>query len=217
MKMSTRKSFLSIILILMFILSGCMGSIDTPEHDFKGDNIEPPVKFRTFELVDSNAEPFNSTDISGQVLVIAFLFTNCPDICPIISSNLNWLTQQLGDEVGNNVTIMSITVDPWRDSPAVFAEYMVEMNLSWPHLTVNDTENEIGALENVWEDFGVGLQIVENGSNDTSARHHPMDYDVDHSTGTVLVDKNGMQRVWWADLDWMPELVLEDVRYLLNE
>ena len=116
-----------------------------------------------------------------------------------------------------NVTIMSITVDPWRDSPAVFAEYMVKMNLSWPHLTVNDTENEIGALENVWEDFGVGLQIVENGSNDTSARHHPMDYDVDHSTGTVLVDKNGMQRVWWADLDWMPELVLEDVRYLLNE
>ncbi len=215
--MVSQKGLFSIILTSLLILSGCTGSVDPQVHDFKGANIDPPVEFRTFELVDSNAEPYNSTDLEGQVLVIAFLFTNCPDICPIISSNLNWLTQQLGDDVGKNVTIMSITVDPWRDSPDVFAEYMTRMNLSWPHLTVNDTEDEIGVLEDVWGDFGVGLQIMENSSNGTSARHHPMDYVVDHSTGTVLVDKNGMQRVWWADLDWMPELVLEDVRYLINE
>ena len=215
--MVSQKVLFSIILTSLLTLSGCTGSVDPQVHDFKGANIEPPVEFRTFELVDSNAEPYNSTNLEGQVLVIAFLFTNCPDICPIISSNLNWLTQQLGDDVGKNVTIMSITVDPWRDSPDVFAEYMTRMNLSWPHLTVNDTEDEIGVLEDVWGDFGVGLQIVENSSNGTSARHHPMDYSVDHSTGTVLVDKNGMQRVWWADLDWMPELVLEDVRYLINE
>ena len=215
--MVSQKVLFSIILTSLLTLSGCTGSVDPQVHDFKGANIEPPVEFRTFELVDSNAEPYNSTDLEGQVLVIAFLFTNCPDICPIISSNLNWLTQQLGDDVGKNVTIMSITVDPWRDSPDVFAEYMTRMNLSWPHLTVNDTEDEIGVLEDVWGDFGVGLQIMENSSNGTSARHHPMDYVVDHSTGTVLVDKNGMQRVWWADLDWMPELVLEDVRYLINE
>jgi len=215
--MVSQKGLFSIILTSLLILSGCTGSVDPQVHDFKGANIDPPVEFRTFELVDSNAEPYNSTDLEGQVLVIAFLFTNCPDICPIISSNLNWLTQQLGDDLGKNVTIMSITVDPWRDSPDVFAEYMTRMNLSWPHLTVNDTEDEIGVLEDVWGDFGVGLQIMENSSNGTSARHHPMDYVVDHSTGTVLVDKNGMQRVWWADLDWMPELVLEDVRYLINE
>ena len=215
--MVSQKGLFSIILTSLLILSGCTGSVDPQVHDFKGANIAPPVEFRTFELVDSNAEPYNSTDLEGQVLVIAFLFTNCPDICPIISSNLNWLTQQLGDDLGKNVTIMSITVDPWRDSPDVFAEYMTRMNLSWPHLTVNDTEDEIGVLEDVWGDFGVGLQIMENSSNGTSARHHPMDYVVDHSTGTVLVDKNGMQRVWWADLDWMPELVLEDVRYLINE
>ena len=215
--MVSQKGVFSIILTSLLTLSGCIGSVDSQVHDFKGANIDPPVEFRTFELMDSNAEPFNSTNLEGQVLVIAFLFTNCPDICPIISSNLNWLTQQLGDDVGKNITIMSITVDPWRDSPDVFAEYMTRMNLSWPHLTVNDTEDEIGVLEDVWEDFGVGLQIVENNSDETSARHHPMDYDVDHSTGTVLVDKNGMQRVWWADLDWMPELVLEDVRYLINE
>ena len=64
--MVSQKAFISIILTSMVTLSGCMGSPDPQAHDFKGDNIEPPVKFRTFELVDSNAEQFNSTDLSGQ-------------------------------------------------------------------------------------------------------------------------------------------------------
>ena len=214
--MASRK-IASIILAFTILLPGCFESENETKSIFKGEEIEPPVPFRTFELLDGDSLPFNSTELEGQVLVIAFLFTNCYDICPIISSNLNWLKGQLGDEVGTNVSILSITVDPWRDTPDVFREYMGRMNLSWPHLTIDDVDENISVMEEIWEDFGVGLEIVENNTNQTSARHHPMDYDVDHSTGTVLVDKDGMQRVWWSDAKWMPELVLEDVRQLLNE
>ncbi len=207
----------TILMAFMIFLPGCIESENETKSIFKGEEIDPPVPFRTFELLDGDFLPFNSTELEGQVLVIAFLFTNCYDICPIISSNLNWLKGQLGDEIGTNVSILSITVDPWRDTPDVFREYMDRMNLSWPHLTIDNVDENISVMEEVWEDFGVGLEIVENNSNQTSARHHPMDYDVDHSTGTVLVDKEGMQRVWWSDAKWMPELVLEDVRQLLNE
>ena len=47
--------------------------------------------------------------------------------------------------------------------------------------------------------------------------HHPLDYWVDHTTGTIIVDKNMEQRVWWADTDWNPELVLEDILSLVEE
>ncbi len=209
--------FATVLIAFMILLPGCIESENKEKSIFKGEEIDPPVSFRAFELLDSNSILFNSTNLGGQVVLIAFLFTNCYDICPIISSNLNWLKGQLGDEIGTNVSILSITVDPWRDTPEVFLEYGERMNLSWPHLTIDNIDENISAMEDVWQDFGVGLEIVENNTNQTSARHHPMDYDVDHSTGTVLVDKDGMQRVWWSDAKWMPELVLEDVRQLLNE
>ena len=212
-----QKKYISLILVIIFLIPGCIDSKNAVESPFKGEEIVPAVTYRSFELIDGNGTIFNSTDLDGQVVVIAFLFTNCYDICPIISSNLNWLMGQLGEDMGTNVSILSITVDPWRDTPEIFYNYQESRNLSWPHLSINNVDENISLLEEVWEDFGVGLEIVENNTNQTSARHHPMEYDVDHSTGTVLVDKNGMQRVWWSDAKWMPELVLEDVRQLLNE
>jgi len=59
--------------------------------------------------------------------------------------------------------------------------------------------------------------LEETGNNSTSARHHPDAYSVNHSTGTVLVDSNGMQRIWWGDNDWITDLFLADVRTLLAE
>jgi hypothetical protein len=78
----------------------------------------------------------------------------------------------------------------------------------------------MAALQAVWINFGVGLTIeeydannAENGSN-SSGRHHPDDYTVNHETGTILVDRFGHQRVWWGDNDWVLDLALDDVRYL---
>ena len=83
------------------------------------------------------------------------------------------------------------------------------------------------ALQDVWINFGVGLTIEEYDANNevnndtnndntsnSSARHHPDDYTVNHETGTILVDRFGHQRVWWGDNDWVLDLVLDDVRYL---
>ena len=54
----------------------------------------------------------------------------------------------------------------------------------------------------------------DDNSTNSSARHHPDDYTVNHETGTILVDRFGYQRVWWGDNDWVLDLVLDDVRYL---
>jgi hypothetical protein len=47
--------------------------------------------------------------------------------------------------------------------------------------------------------------------------HHPLTYWVDHTTGTIIVDKQMRQRVWWGDTDWNAEMVLEDIYLLLEE
>ena len=48
---------------------------------------------------------------------------------------------------------------------------------------------------------------------------HPSsyDYNIAHSTGTVLVDHEGNQRIWWGDYDWIIDLVKEDILNLVAE
>ncbi len=207
------RRIISVFIVLLIAIPGCL---EEGESDiFYGDDINPKQPYSDFILVDQNNESFSSEDLHGKVVVIAFLFTNCPDICPIVSANLAWILSQLGDDVGTEVEILSITVDPWRDTPEVLQSYSTQRELNWTHLTSTNIDNSSSYpdLETIWGDFGVGISVVE--ANGSSARHHGTIYEVDHSTGTIILDREGNQRVWWGDLDWVPELVLEDIRSLM--
>ena len=175
------------------------------------------IKVVDFTLTASENEPWNySEEATNTTLVVAFLFTNCIDICPIVTHNMKWVMSQLTDDELNKTTFLTITVDPWRDNVSVLHNWKTGTNSDWTHLTVDDNSSgspSMLAIQNVWVNFGVGLTIEEAGSN-TSARHHPDDYTVNHSTGTILVDRFGNLRVWWGDNDWIPDLFLEDLRYL---
>ena len=228
----------------LLIAPGCLsnGEID----EFYGEDINPPIAVNDFVLIDDRGEDVTMTQFEGQVVVVAFLFTRCPDICPVVSANLAFIAQELGDLHGTSVQILTVTVDPWTDNSSVLGNYADVRGLSWPHLT-----GSVEDLEPVWMNFDVGLatydtdidddgvadgfdscpdtpegeEVDNNGcGKDTQqpdgeviTNHHPLDYWVDHTTGTIIVDKNMEQRVWWADTDWNPELVLEDILSLVEE
>ena len=131
---------------------------------------------------------------------------------------------QLTPEEHNLTQFITITVDPWRDDAQTMSDWKLYRGTEWPHLTANSTEEDsqmYQTMMSVWFNFEVGLFIEapddNETSNNTSARHHPDAYSVNHSTGTVLVDKDGFQRVWWGDNDWVLDLVLADVRTLIAE
>ncbi|MDP6326345.1 MAG: SCO family protein [Candidatus Thalassarchaeaceae archaeon] len=214
----------ALLLASTLIMAGCLGG-DTPiPDDFNGDDIYPFVEVNSFELLNQDDITVNSSVYEDKVLIVIFMFTRCPDVCPIVSSNVKWLYSQLSDEEQEQVEVISITVDPWEDDSELLTLYREYMALDWDHFT-----GELEQLEPVWGNFGVGLKTVssdEYGANysnssdseNTSGRHHPeLDYLVDHSTGTILVDKDGFQRVWWGDTEWVPELALQDVKKLVED
>ena len=235
------------------MLSGCFAPESfTTESPYHGEAIDPVVKVDNFTLFNATGEAWNfEEETEGKVVVIAFLFTNCIDICPIVTENLRWTSSQLTQEEHNSTEFITVTVDPWRDDPATMLSWKDSRGTDWTHLSINDVddESELKAITDVWVNFGVGLWIEdapsdasnENQSSDetndgttnetngtssnessdettttTGGRHHPDAYSVNHSTGTVLIDHNGLQQVWWGDNDWFPELVLEDVRMLIE-
>ena len=229
------RSVAWILAFTLLITPGCLsnGEID----EFYGEDINPPIAVNEFVLIDDKGEYVTMSQFEGQVVVVAFLFTRCPDICPVVSANLAFIAQELGELHGTSVQIITVTVDPWTDNSSVLGNYADVRGLSWPHLT-----GSVEDLEPVWMNFDVGLatydtdidndgvadgfdscpdtpegeEVDNNGcGKDTQqpdgevvTNHHPLDYWVDHTTGTIIVDKNMEQRVWWGDTDWNPELVL---------
>ena len=120
----------------------------------------------------------------------------------------------------DKIEFLTITVDPWRDNTTTLTEWKLGTKSNWTHLTINDVDEkspEFIELSNVWNNFNVGFSIETIQTEETSGRHHPGDYDIDHSTGTVLVDHNGYQRVWWGDYDWIVDLVQEDLLELVSQ
>ena len=242
--MKIEKSLFAVFLSVNLIFAGCLG--EGEEDIFYGEDISPPIPVNDFMLVDEKGDYFSMNQYEGKVVVVTFLFTRCPDICPVVSANLAFVSKELGDLHGTSVQIITITVDPWTDNSSVLGNYADVRGLSWPHLTGSYDD-----LAPVWMNFDLrleaykddvdsdgvadifdscpetpeGEEVDNNGcgkdtqqpEGDVVTNHHPLDYWVEHTTGTIIVDKNMQQRVWWGDNDWNPELVLEDILSLVEE
>ena len=208
----------------MFILPGCINSENDTESIFHGDIITDARPISDFTLLTSDNMSYDfKQQTEGKVTVIAFLFTNCYDICPVVTYNLRAIHETLNQSQMDKIEFLTITVDPWRDNTTILEQWKQSTKSNWTHLTVSDTQqssSEMSTLARVWNDFDVGFKIEENTTeSNTSGRHHPSsyDYNIAHSTGTVLVDHEGNQRIWWGDYDWIIDLVKEDILNLVAE
>ncbi len=208
------------MLTTIVILPGCMTSEGEEEDNFHGDSLDSK-KVNDFSLITSDNQSYDfGQETENKVVIIAFLFTNCYDICPIVTYNLGMIHESLNQSIKDSIEFLTITVDPWRDNITTLGEWKLATQSNWTHLTINDLDEQSAEMEelmNVWNNFDVGLLIEDNATDETSGRHHPGDYNVNHSTGTVIVDHLGNQRVWWGDYDWIVDLVKEDLLYLVSE
>lgn len=215
-----QKALIALILTTIVVLPGCVTSDNDNDDNFHGDSINSRAT-NDFNLITTDNQSYNfEQETAGKVVIIAFLFTNCYDICPIVTYNLGMIHDSLNQSQMESIEFLTITVDPWRDNITTLSEWKLATQSNWTHLTINDLEDqskEMKELTDVWNNFDVGLLIEENETTGTSGRHHPGDYNVNHTTGTVIVDHLGNQRVWWGDYDWIVELVKEDLLYLVSE
>lgn len=95
-------------------------------------------------LINQDGEPvrFFTDVLKDQVVVINFIFTECAGACPMITEKLKMVRKALGDQVGNSIRFVSISIDPQRDSPAAMREFQRTHGATgnWVFLT-GDQEN----------------------------------------------------------------------------
>ncbi len=128
-----------------------------------------------FTLIDQNGAEFTSAPaLSGHVWVADFFFTNCPGPCPRMSSQMHQVQTALADR---GVKLVSMTVDPERDTPPVLAEY----------------SKHFQAQPGVWF-FLTGSRGDLNRLDKDVFHLGEVDGSLDHSTRFILVDRNSQVR-----------------------
>jgi len=204
-----------ILLASNLIFAGCLSS----QNDiFEGQEIEPKKSFMPFTLIDSNNSTFNSTNLDDMVVVVNFFYTNCPDTCSIVTPDLKILYDDFSNEIGINLTFISITVDPWRDGPNDLSDYMTYFNTSWTYLTTEEfVDGNFSLIEQIWTDFGIGVVLTESENSTTiSGRGHTIYYDIEHTEGIVIVGKDGYQKVRWDGDNWELDGIRNDLDKILS-
>jgi protein SCO1/2 len=97
--------------------------------------------FPNIVLITQDGEKVRFYDdlIKGKVVAINFIFTHCPDACPLETASMRQVQRELGDRVGRDVFFYSISIDPEHDTPAVLKEYSKRFKAErgWKFLTGN--------------------------------------------------------------------------------
>mgnify|MGYP001825824689 CR=1 FL=1 len=119
------------------------------------------IDLRDRQLVDQNGqEVMFVTDVVGDnIVVMDFVYTTCTTICPVLSALFRQVQEKLGADVGEEITLVSMSVDPIRDTPQRLKAYSAKHGAGdgWLWLTgqktvVDDVLNGLGAYTTNFED-----------------------------------------------------------------
>jgi protein SCO1 len=115
--------------------------------------LAPPLALR-----NSVGQPVNIASYRGKAVLVTFIYSNCPDICPLITSNLRIAQNLMGPAVSSKVQIIAVSVDPHGDTPKAVAAFLArhEMTGRMQYLLGSASQ-----LASVWKAWGVGSERDE--------------------------------------------------------
>jgi protein SCO1 len=145
-----------------------------------------------FTLRDQNGKLVKLSALRGTPVLVTFLYTHCPDVCPLIATHLDTAARQLG-----KVRVLAVSVDPARDTRAAVRAFVRSRELSARFSFLIGTRAQ---LSKIWTAYHIAVQP---GPKQT----------VTHSAYTFLVDAKGHERVLF-DSQVEPAQVVHDVRAL---
>ena len=108
------RECIAVAICVTVLLSGCMSS-EEQGPSLIGTEYRDPPEAPDFTLKNQDGLEISLSDFEGKVVVVAFIYTSCPDVCLIISSSLAYVFDNLGEHE-DDVEIISITIDPARDT-----------------------------------------------------------------------------------------------------
>ncbi|PXX91764.1 cytochrome c oxidase assembly protein [Marinobacter vulgaris] len=189
---SRRQGTLPIAAVIAtaFLLAGCFGD----DGAWRGKDISGLMPELAFELTDTSGDTLTANETDGEIRMLFFGFTSCPDVCPATLQKLSRAVKEMPGELQQDARIVFVSVDPRRDTPERIASYVDFFS-----------ERAIGLTgeEKVLRELSKRYRTTF-GYDDPDAEGN---YNVSHSGAVYVFDREGNARLLFR-----PDLSVEDIR-----
>ena len=163
-------------LLLWLSLAAAVNAAD--DANLKAGVFTPARDAPDFTLSGSDGAKLQLRDYRGKVVLLAFGFTSCPDVCPTTLAVLARARSQLGRD-GNEVKVVYVTVDPERDDAKRMRKYLAAFDPTF--IGGTGTADKLAAVR---KEYGIAADKKPAGAG----------YVVAHSSYTYLIDRAGKLR-----------------------
>jgi len=155
-----------------------------------------------FRLIDQFGRPVSLAQFKGKPVVLTFLYTHCPDQCPLTAEKLHAVMLSLGSDA-QRVGVVAVSTDPKRDTTAAALNFsqVHRMQNYWHYLLGTESE-----LSPVWSSYSVYAAPTPTSTGGSVA----------HTTAVYVIDKQGRERVFFGS-DFTSEQLTKDLQILLKE
>jgi protein SCO1 len=152
-----------------------------------------------FRLTDQFGQTISLSQFRGKPVVLTFMYTRCPDVCPLAAEKLHNVQLQLGQDA-SKVVMLAVSLDPTGDTQAMALNFSQahKLNTNWHYLI--GAQNE---LSPVWKAYNVFTQPATNTK-------------ITHTEALYVIDKQGRERIFFTD-DFTPTQLTNDLKILLQE
>ena len=182
----------------------------TTANEITSSEPQPGAEVPDFSLVNQDNKPVGLENYRGQFLLVTFIYTRCPlpDYCTLMSNNFAEINRTIQNDrsLQGKVQLLSVSVDPERDTPQVLRSYgaahtenySTEKFATWEFLT--GKPNEVKKLATFF-----GLSYTPDGDQ------------IIHSLRTALVSPEGKFLKMYRGNEWKPSAVIADVQSELDK
>ena len=188
--------------VLALGLAGCGGD-DAEPGTLHGNVLDPPFTVAQDALVDTDGDSYSLADSTDKRLTLVFFgYTNCPDICSTVMSNVASAMTRLDERDRDQVDVVFVTTDPERDTPEVLRRWLDHIDKSF--IGVTGPIDEIAAVAKSVA-VGMGEKLATGG------------YDVDaHTTQVTGIDSDDEAPIYWGQSTSSAQFA-QDIHTLLGD
>ncbi len=196
-KLASRLSVITFALLVLIVIV----VVQQQRSVAQGENMSTGTDLGSapapdFHLTDQNGQQVSLSQFRGKPVVLTFLYTHCPDVCPLTAEHLHSTLVKLGSDA-NKVAIIAISTDPRRDDRDAVEAFSRAHNMqnSWHFLMGKEEE-----LAPVWSAYSIYARQQQEK--------------VAHSFAVYVIDKQGHEHSFLSE-DFTPDQLVSTLKPLL--
>jgi protein SCO1/2 len=134
--------------VALLTTSGAPHRTKAPGYD--GSAVTPPQPTPALSLRNYNGEPVNLDQYRGKAVLVTFLYTHCPDVCPLIASNLRVAQEMMGPTEAAKAQVIAVSVDPRGDTPKTVAAFLAHHGMTGRMKYLIGSAHELAPVWSAW-------------------------------------------------------------------